>query len=82
MAKVSISLPDKLKAKLDELAKFPYGSVSNAIVVLVTLGLEKVERDDIGVDTILNALEALDVNELAQVIEAAAQKIQLLQQKK
>lgn len=81
MAKASISLPDELKTRLDELAKFPYGSLSNAAVVLLTLGLEKIERENVGINEILKALDRLDVDELAQIIEAAAQKIQLLQEK-
>lgn len=69
--RVSITVSPELKAKLEELAKFPYKSVANAAVVLMQEGVnrregrEKLTRADILESLADKELDAFDLIEIA-----------------
>ncbi|MGB7441434.1 MAG: hypothetical protein WA919_10230 [Coleofasciculaceae cyanobacterium] len=77
-ARLSITVPLTLKQKLEALGEFPYKSVTNAAVVLMTEALAAREgQAKLMKDQIIEALTELEENELAEVALKALQKMQL-----
>lgn len=75
--RISLTVPESLKEKLEALGEFPYKSASNAAVVLMVEALGWREgREPLLLPQILESLDLLDASELAEVAIKSAEKFQ------
>ncbi|MCT7953074.1 hypothetical protein NG798_25070 [Ancylothrix sp. C2] len=63
---VSVTIPSELKDKLVSLAEYPYGTISNAAVVLMKKGLETEKlQDELTFEKYLEILPELSEEEIS-----------------
>lgn len=73
----SVSLPSWLKSEMEKLGKYPYGSVSNAISVLLQQALEFRASQELSTQQIISFIkEKARGQELSQIAQAVSEALQ------